>query len=320
MVAEIVEAFAPVPDGLLLDATVGGGGHAAALLAARDDLRLLGLDRDPVALEAAATVLDGFGDRVHLRRARFDALGDAVDEELASVGADEPGGPTAGGGSLVGALFDLGVSSPQLDVPGRGFSYRHDGPLDMRMGPDARRTADDVVNTYPLDRLAQVLRRFGDERFATRIARAVVAARPVRSTGHLAEVVRSAIPAATRRTGGHPATRTFQAIRIEVNEELSQLPGALHSALERLSPGGRCAVLSYHSGEHRIVAEAFRQVTAVGAAAPPGLPVEPPPAPFRPVGRARRPSPQEVLANRRAEAARLRIVERAATDTAEVAR
>lgn len=298
MVDEIVEAFAPVPPGVLVDCTVGGGGHARALLAAHPHLCLVGLDRDGAALAAAAEVLAPFGDRVVLRRARFDDLRTTMEE----LGHDH----------AAGVLFDLGVSSPQLDVAERGFSYRHDGPLDMRMDRRQRRTADDVVNRYPEAELAHVIRTYGDERFATRIARAIVAARPVRSTGHLAEVVRNAIPAAARRRGGHPATRTFQAVRIEVNEELAILAASLDQAIDFLAPGGRCAVLSYHSGEDRIVKARFRHHATGGVEPPPGLPlpegVEPAVRILRTVPK--RPSAAEQAANPRARSARLRVVEK----------
>ena len=212
---------------------------------------------------------------------------------------------------LSGALFDLGVSSPQLDRAERGFSFRHDGPLDMRMDTTARWSAADVVNGYPEDELARVIRRYGDERFATRIARAIVAERPIESTAELAAVVTGAIPAATRRTGGHPATRTFQAIRIEVNAELDALPAAIDAAIEATRPGGRIAVLSYHSGEDRIVKDRLR--TATGACdCPPGLPcVCDAVQTVRLVrGVPKRPSAAERAANPRAASARLRVAER----------
>ncbi len=297
MVDEVVSLVAAGPPGDVLDATVGGGGHAEAILQARSDLGIVGLDRDPRALLAAGSRLAPFGDRVRLRRARFDQLA-AV---LADLGVED----------LAGFVFDLGVSSPQLDWPERGFSFRHDGPLDMRMDPDGPRTAADVVNTYPVRELASVLRRYGDERFAPRIAAAIVAARPLHTTARLAEVVVSAIPAAARRTGGHPAKRTFQALRIEVNDELEVLAPALEAALDRLSVGGRGVVLTYHSGEDRIVKDVFRRRSA--RSGPARLPVEGPEpdyAVLRPLGR--RPQAEEVAANRRAASARLRSIERRA--------
>lgn len=298
MVDEIVEAFATVPPGVLLDATVGGGGHARAVLEAHPHLVLVGLDRDDVALAAATENLAHLNDRVTLRRARFDELA-AV---LRDLGLDH----------LSAALFDLGVSSPQLDVAERGFSYRNEGPLDMRQDRRQRRTAADVVNGYPSDELARVLRVYGDERFATRIARAIVAARPLTTTTELADVVTEAIPAPTRRTGGHPAKRTFQAVRIEVNEELAILAHSVDQAIDFLAPGGRCAVLAYHSGEDRIVKERFRHHVTGGIEPVPGLPapddVEPAVRLVRGLPKTPRRSEQET--NRRSASARLRVVEK----------
>jgi 16S rRNA (cytosine1402-N4)-methyltransferase len=300
---EVVEAFAEVPEGWLVDATLGGAGHTAALLDAHPHLSVLGLDQDPVALAASGERLARFGRRARSARSRFDHLDEVVDAEL---------GPDT---SLSGVLFDLGVSSPQLDVADRGFSYRGEGPLDMRMDPDSPLTAADVVNDYPERRLAEVLRTYGDERFAARIASAVVAARPITSTVQLADVVRDAIPAPARRRGGHPAKRTFQAVRIEVNAELDILPDAIDQAIGRLAPGGRIAVLAYHSGEDRIVKERLREAETGGCTCPPGLPCVCGAVPLvRLVRRgARKPSAVEVEANPRAESARLRVAERLET-------
>jgi len=306
MVDDVVEVFAPVPPGVVVDATVGGGGHSAALLDAHPHLRIVGLDRDPEALAAATARLARFGDRVRLVQATFDRLVHVMDELHISA--------------VSGVLFDLGVSSPQLDRPERGFSYRHDGPLDMRM--DASGTSDatgerpidagDVVNGYDEARLAEVIATYGDERYAGRIARAIVAARPIETTAQLATVVRDAIPAPARRRGGHPAKRTFQAIRIEVNRELELLPGAIDDAIEALVPGGRCAVLAYHSGEDRLVKDRFRWAVTGGCTCPPGLPcVCDAVRTVRLVRPAvRTPSRQEVSTNPRAESARLRVVEK----------
>ena len=325
MVDEIIALVSTVPAGAVLDATVGGGGHAAAILEARDDLRLIGLDRDPQALAAATRRLAPFGNRALLRRARFDQLAPVLaGSATEGAGAGSGGmsaGPAAGDAAetvagpladeLSAFLFDLGVSSPQLDRAERGFSFRHDGPLDMRMDPDAPFSAAEVVNAYPVPELARVIGRYGDERFAGRIAAAIAAARPITGTARLAEVVVGAIPAAARRTGGHPATRTFQAIRIEVNGELVILGPALDAALDLLAVGGRGMVLTYHSGEDRIVKDVFRRRST--AVAPPRLPVAPPAPPYamiRPL--ARRPRPEEVEANPRAASARLRSIERVA--------
>jgi 16S rRNA (cytosine1402-N4)-methyltransferase len=298
MVTEVVELLGPVPPGIVVDATVGGGGHAAALLDALPHIELLGLDQDEEAIVAATAALERFGPRISLQRRRFDAIARAMEE----VGVDK----------ISGCLFDLGVSSPQVDRAERGFSYRHDSPLDMRMDQRQLRTAADVVNDADERELARVLRAYGDERYATRIANAIVAARPVMTTGQLADIVRSAIPAPARRRGGNPAKRTFQALRIEVNRELDVLPVALDAAIDGLAPGGRCVVLSYHSGEDRIVKERFRNASTGGCTCPPGLPcacgATPTVRELRPLKR--RPKPDELAANRRAESAILRAVEK----------
>jgi 16S rRNA (cytosine1402-N4)-methyltransferase len=296
MVDEVVAVFGSVPAGLLVDATLGGAGHAIALLEARPDCSVLGLDRDGDALAVATARLARFGSRATTVRARFDALAELV----------------GGRDVVVGVLFDLGVSSPQLDRPERGFSYRHDAPLDMRMDPTQSLTAAVVVNEYELADLARLLRSNGDERFADRIASAIVAARPVVTTAQLVDIVRAAIPAPARRTGGHPAKRTFQAIRIEVNDELGVLRRTLPMAIDLVVPGGRIAVLTYHSGEDRIVKEAFRLAETGGCACPSGLPCVCGAVPK--VRLVRRggltPSPSEAEANPRAQSARLRVAER----------
>lgn len=261
LLTEVVDLLAPVGPGTVVDATLGGAGHAAALLDARSDVSVLGLDRDLDALDAARRRLQRHGSRARTVHARFDQLADVVRRE---VPAEEP---------VVGVLFDLGVSSPQFDRADRGFSYRHDGPLDMRMdreggGP----TAADLLNTLPHGELARILRTYGEERFAGRIAGRILDARPLDSTLQLAEIVREAIPAATRRTGGHPAKRTFQALRIAVNDELEVLKRGLDAALEVVAPGGRVLVISFHSGEDRIVKQRFRLAETGGCTCPPRLP------------------------------------------------
>jgi 16S rRNA (cytosine1402-N4)-methyltransferase len=298
MAQEIVRIFEPIPPGWLIDATVGGAGHARLLLRARPDLRLLGLDRDPDAIAAAAAALADVGDRVVLRHSRFDHLREIMSEQHID--------------HVSGVLFDLGVSSPQLDRGERGFSYRNDGPLDARMDPTEPWTAADVVNGYGEAELARVLRDFGDERYAGRIARAIVAARPIETTAELAAVVRDAVPAPARRRGGHPARRSFQAIRIEVNRELAVLPGALDDAIDVTEPGGRVAVLSYHSGEDRIVKARFRHHVTGGCTCPPGLPCVCGAVQTVRLVRAgsARPSAEEIAGNRRAESAHLRAVEK----------
>ena len=294
---EVVDTFATVPAGYVLDATLGGGGHSEAILESRGDLRILGLDRDPAALAAATARLLRFGDRVRTHRCRFDDLGEAMDaHDIAE---------------LSGALFDLGVSSPQLDQSDRGFSYRGEGPLDMRMDTDAAWSADDVVNGYGEHDLVRIIRQYGDERFAKRIARAIVAARPIETTNQLAEVVTAAIPAPARRTGGHPAKRTFQAIRIEVNGELDAIPGAIDAAIDRLVPGGRIAVLAYHSGEDRIVKDRIRHAATGGCECPADLPcVCGAIQTVRVVRSPKRPGSNEQAVNRRASSARFRVAER----------
>jgi 16S rRNA (cytosine1402-N4)-methyltransferase len=254
----VVELFREVPDGLYVDATLGGGGHAEAVLRAHPGLRLLGLDRDDTAIEAASRRLEPFGDRVEIVRTGFDRIEPLVRER------------SERGASAV--LMDLGVSSPQLDVAERGFSYRSAAPLDMRMDRRQAQSAMEVVNEYDFVGLLRVIRDFGEERHASRIARAIIAARPVNDTAHLAEVIRDAIPAPARRTGGHPAKRTFQALRIEVNRELDQLADALEGALAVLAPGGRLAVMSYHSLEDRMVKSAMRAAETGGCVCPPTLP------------------------------------------------
>lgn len=294
---EITEVMRHVPPGTVVDATLGGGGHSEAILDEREDLDVLGIDRDPRALSAARERLARFGSRVRLHRGRFESLRDALDDnEIEQVS---------------GAVFDLGVSSPQFDEAERGFSYRHDAPLDMRMDPDDVWSAADVVNGYDESRLAGILRDHADERWARRIAKAIVAARPIETTAQLAAVVVSAIPAPARRRGGHPAKRTFQAIRIEVNRELEQLPGALDDAIAVLAPGGRIAVLSYHSGEDRLVKERFRAGVTGGCGCPDDLPcVCGAVRTLRLVRAPSRPSSDEIAANPRAASARLRVAER----------
>lgn len=312
MLDEIVDLARPLPDGTFLDATVGGGGHALAILEAHPGLRLVGLDRDPVALDAAARRLEPLGDRVILLRERFDRAVAALGH---TVPRDGDGGETAGAEPaprLSGFLFDLGVSSPQLDHADRGFSFRNDGPLDMRMDPDSPLSADEVVNHYDQRLLAELIRRNSDERNAARIAAAIVAARPIETTAQLADIVAAAVPAPARRRGGHPARRTFQAIRIEVNDELRILGPALDRVLDILAPGGRGMVLTYHSGEDRIAKDAFRRRTSQPDV-PRGLPVdveEPDYVLLRPV--ARKATATEIEANPRASSARLRAIERRA--------
>jgi 16S rRNA (cytosine1402-N4)-methyltransferase len=296
MVREITELFANVPDGVVLDATLGGAGHTTALLNAHPGLRVLGLDRDPAALEASRARLAPYGDRAMLQHRRFDDL----DAAMSEAGIDE----------LSGALFDLGVSSHQFDSGERGFSYRHDAPLDMRMDTTEPTTAADVVNQASEGEIAHLLREYSDEKFAGRIARAIVSARPIHTTAELADIVASAIPAPARRRGGHPAKRTFQALRISLNKELEILPNAIDSAVRRTRSGGRVAVLSYHSGEDRIVKARFKQHATGGCECPSHLPCGCGAlSTVRLVRVASKPSAEEQLSNPRSTSARLRVAE-----------
>jgi len=299
LLATVVELLAAVPAGWVADPTVGGGGHAAALLDAAPHLAVLGLDRDADALAAATARLARFGERAKVVAGRFDRLAPSCAE--------------AGVERLSGALFDLGVSSPQLDRLERGFSHRGPGPLDMRMDRSSGPTASDLVNGASEAELVRILEAGGEERFGRRVARAVIAARPVDSTDRLAELVRGAIPAPARRRGGDPANRAFQALRIAVNDELVQLEPALLQALGLLVPGGRLVVLAYHSGEDRIVKRVLAAATEAQRTAPRGLPVAggDPVPPFLRLRSVPRTAPaEEVAANRRAASVRLRAVER----------
>jgi 16S rRNA (cytosine1402-N4)-methyltransferase len=298
MLAQVLEVLSEAPGGVILDATLGGGGHAEAILEARRDIRIVGIDRDDHALAAAGSRLAPFGDRIQLERSAFVDLGSVLD----GLGID----------GLAGFLFDLGVSSPQLDHAQRGFSYREAGPLDMRMDRRQALTADQVVNGYDEAAFARLLVDNADERHARRIARAVVAQRPISDTARLAEIIRDAIPAPARRRGGHPAKRTFQAIRIEVNGELEQLADSLDEAIRRLVPGGRGAVLSYHSGEDRIVKRRFDLAATGGCTCPPRLPCGCGAVPLVVLARraGRVPDDAEAATNPRAASARLRVLER----------
>jgi len=294
------------PDGsgaLLVDATVGAGGHAERFLTDLPGLRLLGLDRDPNALGITRARLAPFADRVTLVQTRYDGIAGALAES---------GYPATE--SVDGVLFDLGVSSMQLDQAERGFAYARDAPLDMRMDPAAPLTAADVINTYDQAELAGILHRYGEERFARRIAAHIVRQRartPFTSTAQLVELLYQAIPAPARRTGGHPAKRTFQALRIAVNDELESLRQALPAALDALAVAGRVVVLAYQSLEDRIVKRVFAD--AVASRTPVDLPVELPG--HEPLFRslthgAERADASEIDRNPRSAAVRLRALER----------
>jgi 16S rRNA (cytosine1402-N4)-methyltransferase len=304
MLDRVTELLQPRPGGVYLDATLGLGGHAERLLAvSAPDGRVVGLDRDPAALALARERLAWAGDRLVTVAASFADLAE-VAQGLGLAAVD-------------GILYDLGVSSLQLDEPERGFSYRADAPLDMRMDPTTGITAAELLATYPRAELARVLREYGEERFAGRIARFVDEARrraPIATTGQLVELVKAAVPAAARRTGPHPARRAFQALRIEVNRELDALQTSLPQAIDLLAPGGRLVVLAYHSLEDRIVKRTMADAAGRPGDAPPRLPVAVPAAhPPRVAVLTRRPetpTPAEVAANPRAESAKLRAAEK----------
>ncbi|MCC3325023.1 16S rRNA (cytosine(1402)-N(4))-methyltransferase RsmH [Gordonia bronchialis] len=308
LAARMAELLAPSLESgderVLVDATLGAGGHAELMLNRFPNLRLVGIDRDAHALAIAEKRLAPMADRISLHQARFDQL----PQVLADAAID----------GIDGALFDLGVSSMQLDQPGRGFAYAIDAPLDMRMNDEDGLTAADVLNTYSHGELARVLSEYGEERFAGRIASAVIAERekePFTTSARLVALLYQAIPAATRRTGGHPAKRTFQALRIEVNHELDAIRAAVPAALDATRVGGRVAVMSYQSLEDRIIKREF--ATRTTSTSPRGLPVElPGTAPrFRLITRgAERPDAAELERNPRSAPVRVRVIERVAAD------
>jgi 16S rRNA (cytosine1402-N4)-methyltransferase len=308
MVDRCVELLRPRPDGVYLDATLGLGGHTERLLqASAPSGRVIGVDRDPAALALARERLAWAGERLVTVAASFGDLAEAADE--------------AGVSRVDGILYDLGVSSLQLDEPERGFSYRVDAPLDMRMDTTGGITAAEVLATYPRSELTRVLRVYGEERFASRIARFIDDARrraPIRTTGELVEIVKAAIPAAARRTGPHPARRVFQALRIEVNGELTALADSLPRAIDLLAPGGRLVVLSYHSLEDRIVKRTFVAAATGREEGFPHLAPAVPAGSYAPLTpqiailtrRPETPGQDEVTANPRAESAKLRAAEK----------
>jgi 16S rRNA (cytosine1402-N4)-methyltransferase len=294
LVEEVVELMAPVTPGVVVDATFGGGGHTRRMLDEfGDEVTVIAIDRDPEALANAGEL------GVEAIEGNFAE----IDTLIRSV-TDEP---------VVGVLFDFGVSSHQLDEAGRGFSYRQEGPLDMRMGPDAAVSAADIVNEWPVDDIARIIRTYGEEPLARRIAAAIVAARPIDSTATLSTVIATAMPAARRRAG-HPARRTFLAIRIAVNDELGAVASGISRAIDLVRPEGRVVAISYHSLEDRIVKQEFA-ARARGCTCPPDLPVcgcgntaEVRILTRKPI----RASAEEVAENNRARSAVLRAVEKVA--------
>jgi 16S rRNA (cytosine1402-N4)-methyltransferase len=301
LLTETIQALQPRPGGLYVDATVGGGGHTEKVLELSiPNGRLLALDADPVALDASRSRLARFGDRVVFAQSYSDEMLEAAHEH--------------GFRNVDGVLFDLGVSSPQLDTPERGFSFQFDAPLDMRFGPEADRSAADLVNELSERQLREIIGEYGEERFAGRIARRIVeerATRHILTTQHLADVVTRAKPS-SKSERIHPATRVFQALRIAVNDELGRLSRALPQAVELLGAGGRLAVISFHSLEDRIVKQFMRQETT-GCICPPELPVcvcGRTPTLSLVTRRPLRASEEEIAANQRARSAKLRVGER----------
>lgn len=301
MVDRALALLAPAlnrPEPVVVDATLGLGGHSMALLERFGDVRIVGIDRDQAALAAAGDRLTTFSERITLVHAVYDE----IPEVLARLHISQ----------VSGVLMDLGVSSLQLDQVGRGFAYSHDSPLDMRMDSGQELTAADVLNTYSLDQLTRVLRGYGEERFARRIAKAVVRERdvaPFETSQRLVALIRSAVPAPAQRTGGHPAKRTFQALRIEVNGELTALERALPAAVDALALRGRMVVMSYQSLEDRLVKRCFAAYALDDV--PPDFPVPGRGPELRLLTRGvERPSDGEVAANPRAASARVRAAER----------
>ena len=300
LLAECLAGLNIRPDGIYVDGTVGGGGHSAKIAERLTTGRLIGIDRDEEALRAAGERLAPFGDRVTLVRSNYDRIGEILDG--------------LGIGLADGMLFDLGVSSPQLDDPERGFSYMADAPLDMRMDRTAALTARQVVNEWPEEELKRILGVYGEERYAGRIAAAIVRSRkeaPIETTLQLAEIIRAAMPAAARREKQHPAKRSFQAVRIAVNDELGGVERMLEAAPDRLKPGGRLCVISFHSLEDRLVKQAIRR-REDGCTCPRDFPVcvcgfrQT----LRTVGGVITASAEELERNPRARSAKLRVAER----------
>ena len=296
MLDEVLSVVDRIPAGVFIDATVGGASHSEEILARRLDLEIVAIDRDHLALEAARCRLEKFSERVKFFHDSFSSLEKVLNEESIS--------------SISGFLFDLGVSSPQLDNAERGFSYRFEGPVDMRMDVSQRNTASHLINSLEQSELQRIIEKNSDERFAARIAASIVKNRPVENTLEFAELIKKAIPAAARRRGGHPAKRTFQAIRMEVNQEMEELISGLSASIERLKSKGCGIVISYHSGEDRKVKELFKQAVTGGCTCPRKLPCV--------CGAVRKgvlphsgktPSNDEIQKNRRAKSARMRVLE-----------
>jgi 16S rRNA (cytosine1402-N4)-methyltransferase len=304
LVDEVVQCFAQVPSGWVADVTLGGGGHSEALLSMRTDLSVLGLDRDAEAIVSARARLQRFGDRVALEKARFSELAQVV----AALHRRSEATQTE---RVSGILADLGVSSHHFDTPERGFSLRTRGELDMRMDRDSGDlTAAEIVNSYDEATLVRLFRDNGEARLARRFARAIIAARPILYTDELATLIEASTPAPARRGKIHPATRVFQALRLETNQEATELEALLDAALRVVDVNGVVAVISYHSGEDAVVKRFFRSASTVACHCPPGLPCVGHPEPrgelvFR---GSLTPSSEEISANPRARSARLRAL------------
>ncbi len=302
LLKESVEGLNIKSDGIYVDCTLGGGGHSEAIAKELSDGgKLIAIDQDSAAIEASKKRLAPYADRIEFVRDNFRNVGDV----LTRLGIDK----------IDGAVIDLGVSSYQLDTPERGFSYMHDAPLDMRMNPDADFSAYDVVNTYPEAKLKKIIFDYSEEKFAPRIASKIVEARenrPIETTYELVNIIKSAIPAKAREDGPHPAKRTFQAIRIEVNSELSIIEPTLNSLIYALGKGGRLSVITFHSLEDRIVKQTFKEA-ACGCTCPPNFPVcvcGNKPKVKVITGKPILPSERELDENPRSRSAKLRIAEK----------
>jgi 16S rRNA (cytosine1402-N4)-methyltransferase len=302
LLKEAAEGLNINPHGIYVDCTLGGAGHSAYILSKLSDQgKLIAFDQDETAIKYAKENLSPFGDKVKIIKSNFRY----ITEKLNEIGIQ----------SVDGILFDLGVSSPQLDTPERGFSYHHDAPLDMRMDQEAEITAYDIVNHWPYEELVKIFFQYGEEKFSKQIARKIEAARqtePIKTTGQLVELIKDAIPAPARRSGGHPAKRIFQAIRIAVNDELKAFEDALEQSIELLNPGGRIAVITFHSLEDRICKTFFKK-NSEGPPLPPGIPIVP--DEFKPKIKLVNkkpilPSEEEIQINNRARSAKLRIAEK----------
>ncbi|CAM3696061.1 16S rRNA (cytosine(1402)-N(4))-methyltransferase RsmH [Mesobacillus zeae] len=302
LLEEAVDGLNIKPDGIYVDCTLGGAGHSELILSRLSDQgKLYAFDQDEIAIENAKEKLARFGDKLTIIKSNFLYL----QEELESRGIHE----------VDGILYDLGVSSPQLDNPERGFSYHHDAPLDMRMDQDGDTTAYDVINSWPYEKLVKIFFQYGEEKFSKQIARKIEALRevkPIETTGELVELIKDTIPAPARRKGGHPAKRIFQAIRIAVNDELGVFEKSLEQAMEMLGTNGRISVITFHSLEDRICKVTFKKASELPPL-PPGLPVIP--DEFKPKIRlvTRKPilpTDEEIEFNNRARSAKLRICEK----------